>query len=183
MEIALLLIGVALVAWSVYAFNRLVRLRNQMRAGWADVDVQLARRHALVPQLVKAVGAYAGHERATLEAVTALRARAEARKGPEGAGEAEAELEQGLVRLLALREAYPELKADRNFEQLQRELVEIEDHLQYARRFYNGAVRDYQTAIQRFPEVLVARALGFEPGAFFQASEEERGGVRVEMRP
>lgn len=182
MEIALLLLGLIVVSWMVIAFNRLVRLRNQMRAGWADIDVQLVRRHDLVPRLVTAVRAYAGHERATLEAVTELRARAESREGPERTGEAETALAQGLGRLLALREAYPELKADRNFGQLQQELVEIEDHLQYARRFYNGAVRDYRTATQRFPEVLVARTLGFGPAEFFQASEEERGGVRVEMR-
>jgi LemA protein len=183
----LVLAGLLLLAWAVYAFNRLVRLRNQMRAGWADIDVQLTRRHDLVPQLVAAVKAYAGHERATLETVAELRARASSLQSPvtpdspATLGAIETELERGLGRLLALKEAYPELKANETFGRLQENLVEVEDALQYARRFYNGAVRDYRTALQRFPDMLVARAAGFTPAEFFQASEEERRASRVEL--
>jgi LemA protein len=185
----LLSIGLLILLWAAYAFNRLVRLRNQMLAGWADIDVQLTRRHDLVPQLVTAVKAYASHERATLQAVTELRARATALQNPAAVGEAaklgavETELEHALARLLALKEAYPELKANETFTRLQQNLVEIEDALQYARRFYNGAVREYRTALQRFPDLVVARAMRFAPGAFFQASEEERRASRVELSP
>src|SRR5690606_13681002 len=108
---------------------------------WADIDVQLVRRHDLVPRLVAAVQASAGHERATLQLVTALRASAMAQPGPQKLGEVEAELQTGIGRLLALGEAYPDLDASRNFGQLQRDLVAIEEQLEYARRFYNGAVR------------------------------------------
>jgi LemA protein len=177
----LLLIALAALAWAAFAFNRLVRLRNQMRSAWADIDVQLTRRHDLVPQLVTAVKAYAGHERATLEAVTELRARAVETNSPARLGEVESALEQALSRLFALREAYPELKANENFARLQRDLVDVEDHLQFARRFYNGAVRDYNTTIQRVPDLAVARAFGFVQAEFFQAEDEARSATRVEL--
>lgn len=181
MGLALALIGIAVLIWAALAFNRLVGLRNQMRSAWADIDVQLTRRHDLVPQLVAAVKAYAGHERATLEAVTELRARAVELNSPARLGEVEAALERALGRLFALKEAYPELKASENFGRLQRDLVDVEDHLQYARRFYNGAVRDYNTAIQRVPDLLIARGFGFAPGEFYQAEAEERAASRVEL--
>jgi len=171
---------IVVLVWGVVTFNALVRLRNLVRAAWADVDVQLTRRHDLVPRLVAAVKAYASHERATLEAVTELRARAIAASDPGELGAVESALETGLGRLLALREAYPELQADNNFIQLQRDLVEIEDHLQYARRFYNGAVRDYNTAIEKVPAVVVARAFGFRPMEYFQAGDDERAAVSLE---
>ena len=179
----LVLIAAALLAWAVFAFNRLVRLRNQWRTAWADIDVQLQRRHDLVPQLVAAVQGYARHEGTLLEAVTALRARALGLQGPKQLGEIEEALEQNLGRLLALREAYPDLEASANFMQLHQELVEVEEHLQYARRFYNGAVRDYNTAIQRVPDVLVARGFGFGEADFFQAGAEQRAAVKVELSP
>ena len=178
----------ALAAWAIFVFNRLVRLRNQTRTAWADIDVQLQRRHDLVPQLVAAVRGYAGHEAATLQAVTELRAQALAlmQPGQNQPGQlegVESALEQALARLLALQEAYPELKADANFAQLQRDLVDTEEHLQYARRFYNGAVRDYSNAIQRVPDVLVARTAGFGGVDFFQAEADSRAAVKVEMQP
>lgn len=171
----------ALAVWAIFVFNRLVRLRNQTRTAWADIDVQLQRRHDLVPQLVAAVRGYAGHEAATLQAVTELRAQALALKRPGQLEGVESALEQALARLLALQEAYPDLKADANFAQLQRDLVETEEHLQYARRFYNGAVRDYSNAIQRVPDVLVAKAGGFGDVDFFQAEADSRAAVKVEM--
>ena len=170
-----------LAAWAVYVFNRLVRLRNQMRSAWADIDVQLTRRHDLVPQLVTAVQAYASHEKAVLATVTELRAQAVEQTSPARLGEVEAALERALSRLLALQESYPDLKASENFLALQRDLVDVEEHLQYARRFYNGAVRDYNDAVQRAPDLAVARLLAFRSGEFYQARREERAAVQVQL--
>lgn len=171
-----------LLAWALFVFNRLVRLRNQMRNAWADIDVQLARRHDLVPQLVAAVKGYANHEKATLDAVTELRAAAMAQSSPARLYPIESALEQALTKLFALREAYPDLKASENFLKLQAALVEIEDHLQYARRFYNGAVRDHNDAAQRVPDFVVARAFGFHDGEFYQAGAETRQAPGVRMQ-
>ncbi len=177
----LILIAVVVVVWGAFSFNRLVRLRNQVRTAWADIDVQLKRRHDLVPQLVATVQGYKGYEQSVLTAVTELRAKAIATTSPARLGETEAELEKGLSQILALKEAYPDLKANQSFLQLQRDLVEVEDNLQYARRFYNGAVRDYNTAIQRFPDILVAHTGGFSESEFFSADESDRGVVKVEL--
>jgi LemA protein len=182
----LLTVGVLIVAlvaiWLVFSYNRLVRLRNQARTAWADIDVQLTRRHDLVPQLVAAVKGYAGHEQAVLQAVTELRSQAIQLRSPARLGEVESALEQALTRLLALQEAYPDLKASDNFLQLQRDLVEVEEHLQYARRFYNGAVRDYNDTVQRIPDVLIANAFGFSTAEFYQARDEERPAVAVQLQ-
>jgi len=172
---------VAAAAWAVFAYNRLVRLRNQVRTAWADIDVQLTRRHDLVPQLVAAVKGYASHEKALIETATQLRAQALAEKSPTRLGEVESALAQATGRLLALQEAYPDLKASENFLALQRDLVEVEDQLQYARRFYNGAVRDYNDAVQRVPDLAVARGFAFAGGEFYQAEAEQRAGVVVKM--
>jgi len=180
--LAVTLIAVVLLAsWAVFAFNRLVRLRNQARTAWADIDVQLTRRHDLVPQLVATVQGYAAHEKAVLEVVTELRAQAMQQSGPQRLGEVETQLEHALGRLFALKEAYPDLKASANFIQLQRDLVAVEDHLQYARRFYNGAVRDLNDTIQRVPDVLIARSFGFRSGEFYQAQAAERAAVQVQL--
>lgn len=177
----LLLVAVAGLLGAVFIYNRLVRLRNQVRTAWADIDVQLKRRHDLVPQLVAAVQGYAGHERGVLTAVTELRAQAIALTSPAKLGQVEASLEKSLSQLFALKEAYPDLKANENFLQLQRDLVQVEDNLQYARRFYNGAVRDYNTSIQRFPDMLVANGAGFTENEFFSADESDRAAVNVEL--
>lgn len=182
MTIVLLALLAVLLAWAVFVFNRMVRLRNQVRTAWADVDVQLIRRHDLVPQLVAAVQGYAGHESAVLQAVTELRAQAVATSSPAQLGTVESALEQALGRLFALKEAYPDLKASDNFMQLQRDLVEVEEQLQYARRFYNGAVRDHNDAAQRFPDVIVARAFGFSDREFFQADAAQRVAPKVELQ-
>ena len=181
LTLLLSLTAIAVLAWTIVVFNRLVRLRNQVRTAWADIDVQLLRRHDLVPMLVSAVQAYAGHERAVLEAVTSLRAQALAEASRPQLAEVEQALEQALGRLFALQEAYPDLKASENFAQLQRDLVEVEEHLQYARRFYNGAVRDYNDATQRIPDLMVARGFGFDGAEFFQAGEAERIAPAVEL--
>ena len=174
-------LALALLAWAVFAFNRLVRLRNQVRTAWADIDVQLQRRHDLVPQLVATVQGYAGHEHALLEAVTALRAQALTQAAPVQLGKLENALQLQLGRLFALQEAYPALKASENFLQLQRDLVAVEEQLQYARRFYNGAVRDLNNAIQRVPDVVIARGFNFREAEFFQTGEAQRAAIQVEL--
>ena len=173
MAVTGLVISLLLAGWGVYLYNRLVADRNQVRAGWSDIDVQLTRRHELVPRLVEAVKGYASHEQATLEAVTALRRRStEVEQLAVKAG-LENELEAGVRKLIALAEAYPDLKASENFLALQRELVEIEDHLQYARRFYNGAVRVFNTRIETVPDLIVARLFAFRPAEFFATSTRD----------
>lgn len=178
-----LLLGVlaGVLGWTVWTYNRLVRLRNEVRAGWSDIDVQLTRRHDLVPMLVEAVRGYAGHEAALLETVTQLRSQAVASTSPAELGRVEQALEQAVGRLFALREAYPELKASENFLKLQADLVEVENHLQYARRFYNGAVRASNDAVGSFPDLVVARVFGFGEAEFYQAGDGERAAPAVEM--
>ena len=180
MLIALTLLGI-LLAGIIWIFNRLVRDRNQVRNAWSDIDVQLARRHDLVPQLVAAVRAYADFEQVTLTAVTELRTRAEATERLADRAALEDAMEKGLHRLIAVQEDYPELKADSGFLKLQESLREIEDHLQYARRFYNGAVRILNTRIESFPHLLIARPLGFRPAEFFEADDSARANVMVDV--
>lgn len=169
-----------LLGWSIFLFNRLVHDRNLVRAGLSDIDVQLQRRHDLVPQLVAAVRGYATHERAVLEEVTALRARAADAMDVAERDRAESELASAIRRLVLLAEAYPVLEASGNFRQLMTELVETEDHLQHARRYYNGAVRRYNTRVQQFPDLLVARPFGFGEAGYFSAEIEARVAPRVE---
>jgi LemA protein len=174
------LLGAVLLA-AVWVYNRLIADRNQARAGFADIDVQLKRRADLVPQLVEAVRGYASHEKALLVSVTELRAAAVAAKPGVDAGRFDSERELGakLKQLLILQEAYPQLKADANFRDLAARLVDVEDHLQYARRFYNGAVKQYRDRLESFPHVLVARAFGFAPLPFFETDERE--AVKVQL--
>lgn len=178
----MLLIAAIVAVWLVFSYNRLVRLRNQVRTAWADIDVQLTRRHDLVPQLVAAVRGYASHEQTVLQAVTDLRSQALALKSPAQLGEIETALEQAVSRVLALKEAYPDLKASENFSQLQRDLVKVEETLQYARRFYNGAVRDLNDGVQRVPDVVLARSFGFSSAEFYQARDDERPSVQVKLQ-
>lgn len=183
MSLIWMIVAILVLGWVVVAYNRLVRLRNQVHTAWADIDVQLTRRHDLVPQLVEAVKSYASHERSVLDAVATLRSRAVGLSSPTQLAQVESELEQALSRVFALQEAYPDLKASGNFLQLQRDLVEVEEHLQYARRFYNGAVRDYNNTVQRVPDIAVARIGNFSTSEFYQARDEERSAVRVEVTP
>jgi len=179
----LVVVLLALFGWAIFAFNTLVRLRNQVRAGWSDIDVQLLRRHDLVPLLVEAVRAYAGHEKTLFERVASLRADAASAATPVRKAAAEAQLEHEVGRLLLVKEAYPELKASENFLKLQRDLVDVEDHLQYARRFYNGAVRALNDGVQRFPASLIANAFGFGQAEFFEAPAEARPAPTLGATP
>jgi len=168
---------VALVLLVAFLYNRLVRDRNRVDGAWSDIDVQLQRRHDLIPQLVKAVDQYAKYERATIEAVTALRAEAMRTTDVEALGKTEEELSGGVRRLLALAEQYPDLQANENFLELQREMVETEDYLQFARRYYNGSVRELNTRVETVPSNIVAGWFGFAPRSFFQKSSDDAAAV------
>jgi LemA protein len=173
---------VLIVGWAVVSYNRLVRLRNQVDASWAQIDVQLKRRYDLIPNLVETVKGYAAHERGTLEAVVAARGSAiNAAQTPGVADRAEAEnvLTQALGRLFALAEAYPDLKANQNFAALQAELANTEDKIAYARQFYNSAVQTFNTAVQTLPTTIIAGVGGFRAKDFFEAAGGERGPVQV----
>lgn len=174
-SIVMLVIVIGVVVALIY--NRLVRSRNRVRSAWSDIDVQLQRRHDLVPRLVAAVDQYADYERATLEAVTALRSEAMRVANVAARGDVEEKLSKEVSRLLAVAENYPDLKANENFLELQRDLVETENYLQFARRYYNGSVRDYNTAIETFPNNIVAAMFTFEGREFFQKDSDDAANV------
>lgn len=174
----ILLIALALAAAAIILiYNRLVRDRNRVDGAWSDIDVQLQRRHDLVPRLVEAVDQYAQYEKATIEAVTALRAEAVNARSIEQLGETEEALGAGVMRLIALAEKYPDLKANENFLELQRQLVETEDYLQFARRYYNGSVRELNTRVESFPSNAVAAMFSFKLREYFQKTSDEAGSV------
>jgi len=172
-----LFVVIALVAAGVVLYNRLIRSRNRVDTAWSDIDVQLQRRHDLIPNLVQAVDQYASYERATLQAVTELRAEAMRVTDVDARGKAEEKLSSGVQRLIALAENYPDLKANENFLNLQNQLVETENYLQFARRYYNGAVRDYNTMTETVPSNIVASIFGFDLRIFFQKSSDDVANV------
>lgn len=185
LTVAALVVLVAVVV--AVLFNGLVGLRNRAAAAWSDIDVQLARRHDLVGNLVETVKGYAQHERETLERVTEARTLAmRAREGgPRAAGPAEDALDARVRSLVAVAEGYPDLKASQGFVELQRSLVGIEDHLQAARRYYNAVVRDLNTKIESVPDAFVARAFGFRERDYFQLADPaaaQAPRVRLEER-
>jgi LemA protein len=172
-------IVVLFVAWPLVVFNRLVKLRAQADAAWADIDVQLKRRHDLIPNLVETVKGYAAHESTTFETVTEARERALDPGGPESRGEAEGALGQALRGLFAVAENYPQLRAAENFAQLQTEISHVEDQIQLSRRYYNAVVSDLNVRIAQFPSNLVAGLGGFQTREFFAAGSDERGSPEV----
>lgn len=174
---ALIIVVVAALVTGVVIYNRLIRARNRVDTAWSDIDVQLQRRHDLIPRLVTAVDQYAKYERATLEAVTELRAEAMQIAEVGARGEVEEKLSAGLERIIALAENYPDLKANENFLNLQNELVETENYLQFARRYYNGSVRDYNTMTETVPNNLVAGWFSFMQREFFQKSSDDVANV------
>jgi LemA protein len=167
---------VALVAWIVMIYNGLVAMRQRVNQAFSDIDVQTKQRHDLIPNLVETVKGYASHERGTLEAVVQARNAAITAQSGGVAAQAAAEnvLSGALRQLFALSEAYPDLKANQNFQQLQSELSDIENKIAAARRFFNNAVQEYNTGIQQFPAVLLAGSLGFTQKDFFDVGAEER---------
>jgi LemA protein len=162
---------VAFIAWIIFIYNGLVAMRQRVGQAFSDVDVQLKQRHDLIPNLVETVKGYASHERGTLEEVVKARNAAISAQGPAQQAAAENMLSGALRQLFALSEAYPDLKANANFQQLQSELSDIENKIAAARRFFNNAVQEYNTGIQQFPAALFAAALGFTPQQFFDLGE------------
>lgn len=167
---------VVLALWVAMIYNGLVAMRQRVNQAFADIDVQMKQRHDLIPNLVETVKGYAGHERGTLEAVVQARnAAIQAQSaGVPAQAAAENQLTSVLRQLFALSEAYPDLKANQNFQQLQSELSDIENKLAAARRFFNNAVQEFNTGIQQFPAVLLAGVLGFSPQSFFDVGTEDR---------
>src|SRR5262245_8735582 len=175
--IVIIVVG-AILLYAVVIFNRFVALRARAQNAWSDIDVQLKRRWDLVPRLVETVRGYAAHEAGTLEATVAARGRAQAAGGDIAQrSAAESELGGSVGRLIALSEAYPNLKADELFRTLQLNLVEVEDHLQAARRYYNAVVRDLNTAIAQFPASIIAGITGAKPRQFFQLESQSEAVV------
>jgi LemA protein len=172
------IVGVALWVMSVY--NSLVALGQRVSQAFADIDVQLRQRHDLIPNLVETVKGYATHERGTLEAVVQARNAAVGAQGQDAKAAAETQLSGALGKLFALAEAYPDLKANANFQQLQSELSDIENKLAAARRFFNNAVSEYNARIQQFPAALFAASFGFTPRTFFDLGEDRKA---VEQAP
>jgi len=170
MSILVLVIVVALLVWAAVAFNLLIRDRNRVAQAWSDVDVQLLRRHDLIPRLVEMVKGYAGYERAVLSNIAELRGQSAA-ASPAARGEAEKAVASGVTKLVALAEAYPDLKASENFRDLHDKLVDTENQIQFARRYYNGAVNLLNNRIQRFPDLLIANTFGFKLAEFFDLED------------
>ena len=183
MEIALvlLLVVIAVVAFAVLNYNGLIKLKNRIEAAWAQIDVQLKRRHDLIPNLVETVKGYASHERETLDAVIKARNQAMSATTPQQAAKDENQVTQALGRLFSLSEAYPDLKANTNFMQLQEELTATEDKIAYSRQFYNDAVFKYNAKIQTFPSMIFANSMGLRAREYFQADDDARGSVQVKF--
>ncbi len=172
---------VLVLLYLVWTFNQLVSLSKRADGAWSDMDVQLKRRWDLVPSLVETVKGYARHESSTLESVVEARSQATQAGTLTQRGESERGLSTAVSRLFALAEAYPDLKASQNFQELQKSLVEIENNVQYARRYYNAVVRDLNTLVQSFPSNLIASALGFAERTYFQLDDAERAAPRVDF--
>ncbi len=177
----LALLLVLIVLWAIVMYNRLVSLRVRADNAWSDIDVQLKRRHDLVPNLVETVKGYAGHERGTLEAVVNARSAAMSATGPAEQAKAENVLTGALKSLFALSENYPQLRAVESFTSLQQSLQHLEESIQSARRYYNAVVRDLNTRIAQVPSNLVADTFGFKPREFFETGDEERETPKVQF--
>jgi len=167
----ILAIIVVIVLWFIFGYNSLIRLVNQTKEAWADIDVQLKRRYDLIPNLIEAVKGYAAHESGVFEKVTEARAKALSAQGPAAKGEAENQLSAALKSVFAVAEAYPQLRAVESFTNLQTELSDTENKIQAARRFYNGNVRDLNTKIETFPSNIIAGMFKFMKQEFFQLEE------------
>jgi LemA protein len=182
--IVLIVLAVIVLAilYVVFAYNGMIRARNMVDEAWSGIDVQLKRRHDLIPNLVESVKGYAAHERDVFQAVTDARAKAMSAAGPAASGAAEGVLGQALGRLLAVAEAYPQLRATENFQQLQAELSNTEDQIAAARRIYNGNVQSYNTRIQVFPNSVIAGMRQFTPREFFEITDAaDREPVTVDF--
>ena len=177
--IIIVVVLVLLALYVIVSYNGLVSLRNRIENAWAQIDVQLKRRYDLIPNLVETVKGYAAHERETLDAVIQARNMAQSATSPQQAAEADNVLTGALKSVFALSEAYPDLKANQNFLALQEELTGTEGRIAYARQFFNDVVNKYNTKIQSFPAVLIARQMGFTEREYFEAVGPERESVTV----
>ena len=179
--IIILVIVVLVGLYAVFSYNGLVSLRNRIENAWAQIDVQLKRRYDLIPNLVETVKGYASHERETLDAVIEARNAGMNASGPHDQAEAENQITGALKSLFALSEAYPDLKANQNFAQLQEELTGTEGRIAYARQFYNDTVYRYNTKIQSFPSNVLANAFHFSEREYFEADDESHGPTQVQF--
>ena len=182
MALWIILIVVAIIVlYVISTYNGLVVLRNKVKDQWSQIEVQLKRRADLIPNLVETVKGYAAHEQDTLEAVVSARNKAVSATTPEAEMQANGELSQALGRLFALTEAYPDLKANTNFVDLQNQLKETEDKISYSRQFYNDTVLKYKNEIETFPTVVIAGLFGFKQEQFFEANSNEKDNVRIQF--
>jgi LemA protein len=179
--IVVLVIVVVLVLAVIGLYNGLIKKRNRVESAWSQIDVQLKRRNDLIPNLVETVKAYAAHEKETLDRVITARNRSVAASSPHDQAAADNAVTGALRQLFALSEAYPDLKANQNFAQLQEELTATEDKVSYARQFYNDAVQGYNTAIQSFPAVVIAGAMKFTEREYYEAEDSARDTPRVQF--
>jgi len=174
------IILLAILVWAIWTYNRFIKLRNQVNEAWAGIDVQLQRRYDLVPNLLSTVKGYMKHESSVLERVTRLRGDPGLDVGARAT--AESGLSRSLGRLFAVAEDYPDLKASEGFQQLHASLVEIEEHLQFARRYYNGSVRDNNNLVEGFPSLLLARLFAFRNAAFFEIElASQRAAPQIDL--
>jgi LemA protein len=179
--IAIVAVVVLLLLWLVAMFNKLVRLRNRSENAWAQVDVQLRRRYDLIPNLVETVKGYAAHERETFEAVTNARVAAQQAQGVAAQAQAENVLTAALGRLFAVAEAYPQLRATENFQQLQAQLSDVEQNIAIARQVYNDTVLSYENALETVPTSVIAGIFNFRPREYFQTEDVTREAPRVDF--
>ena len=181
MSIVIIVLIVLLLVFIIAVFNALIKLRNSVKDHWSQIDIQLKRRFDLIPNIVETVKAYAKHEEETLKEVVEARNLYEKSTTHEEAINADLKLNEYVPKLIALAEAYPELKANENFVHLQKELSETEDKIAYARQFYSDSVLKYNNKIQMFPNNIVAKLFGFKSEQFFKANNNERQSVKVEL--
>ena len=172
----------AVVLFGIALYNSLVKKKIRVDEAWSDITVQLKRRYDLIPNLIETVKGYAKHEKGVFQAVTEARANALKAEGPKEQAKAENAFSETLKSLFAVSEAYPDLKASQNFQDLQAELVDTEDKIQASRRFYNGAARDLNIAIKSFPNILIAGFLGFKEREFFEVDEGEKEAVKTPVK-
>lgn len=171
MSVTIILVIALVLSWCIIIYNLLVRDRNRVLAAWSDIDVQLKRRYDLIPKLVEAVRQYAAYESATISAVTELRTQSEQTDEIGKKGKIETLLGTGLRNLIAIAENYPELRANRSFLDLQKNLTDVEEHIQYARRYYNGAVRNLNIRIESFPDLVIARLFQYRHAVYFELDD------------
>ncbi len=179
--LVIIVLAALVVLAAIGLYNRLVKLKNQAEESWSGIDVQLKRRYDLVPNLVETVKGYASHEKDTLQKVIEARNSAMNQTGVENKAQAENQLTGALKTIFALAEAYPDLKANQGFQDLQQNLTEIEENIQNARRYYNAVVRDLNTACETFPSALIANNFGFSKRQYFEIADTERANVKVQF--